>query len=613
MCGIAGYISLEGRPGSAAVVRRMTDAIAHRGPDGEGAFVEGSLALGHRRLAIIDLSDGGQQPMRTPDQRFTITYNGEIYNHAELKVELRALGRRFQSASDTEVLLQAIAEWGLEKALPRLNGMFAFALWDARDRALYLSRDRFGVKPLYWCRSKNLVLFGSEVKAILAHPEVETALDPDGLAEYVAFQNFHTDRTLFRGVQTLPAGSCLTIRPDSGLVGAPVRYHALRFSKPDQDREAEELAPYFDFLFRQAVSRQTVADVELGSYLSGGLDSGAITAVAASELSHLRTFTCGFDLSSASGLEVYFDERRDAEMMSALWKTEHYEMVLKAGDMERIIPKLVWHLEEPRIGQCYPNFYVAGLASKFNKAVFAGTGSDELFGGYPWRYESALGETSDETAERTYRQWLRLVPEVTHAQLLAPLRGQLSTTTPRDIFDAVFERPALGASVEDRLNAVLTYEANTFLHGLLVMEDKVAMAHGLECRVPFLDNDLADFASTLAIRHKLRSVGGRRPSSGRTSGGKQLLRRAFASFMPVEIVNREKQGFSAPDASWFRGESIDFVRARIGNPRARIYGLLDYGVAAPLLEEHWSGQRNHRLLIWSLIYLEQAMETWHLA
>src|SRR5436190_4579047 len=420
MCGIAGYVKLDGGPGAVSIIRRMTDAIAHRGPDGEGFWVDGPVALGHRRLAIIDLSDGGRQPMQTEDGRWTITYNGELYNYAELKALLRSLGVRFHSASDTEVLLQAVAYWGLE-ALEKFNGMFAFALWDAHKRELHLARDRFGVKPLYWMQHDSTILFGSEVKAILAYPEVHAGLDLSGLREYLTFQNFYSERTLFAGVSLLPPAACVTIQVATARIAPPVRYHQIAFRESLGTSSAADLEQELDHLFRQAVGRQLIADVEVGSYLSGGIDSAAITAIAATQVDNLRTFTCGFDLSSASGLELYYDERREAEMVSARCHTEHYEMVLKAGDMERVIPKLVWHLEEQRVGQCYPNFYISRLASKFNKVVLAGTGGDEIFGGYVWRYHSAFGATPAELQCNAFRTWQRLFPPEVREHALAPV------------------------------------------------------------------------------------------------------------------------------------------------------------------------------------------------
>lgn len=619
MCGIAGYLELDGAPAATAVVRRMTDAVAHRGPDGEGLWIGGPVGLGHRRLSIIDLSDRGRQPMQTEDGRWTITYNGELYNYAELKTELSALGHSFRSTSDTEVLLKAVAHWGLD-ALPKFNGMFAFALWDAKQRELHLARDRFGVKPLYWARVGNTLLFGSEIKALLAHPRMEAALDLSALREYLTFQNLLSQRTLFKGVSLVPAGSVLTCKVEGSRVGEPQHYYRMSFAEPQVARPTEALASELDYLFRQAVSRQLVADVELGSYLSGGIDSGAITAVAAGELNHMRTFTCGFDLSSASGMELFFDERRDAEMIAARCHTEHYEMVLKAGDMERVIPKLVWHLEEPRVGQCYPNFYISGLASKFNKVVLAGTGGDEIFGGYVWRYLSAYGETPEALEENTFRTWQRLIPPDLVPQALSPLAaaGDLGPE-PFEVFRSIMPRVDAAATAADRLNAIMTFEANSFLKGLLIMEDKVAMAHGLETRVPFLDNDLVDFGCRLPAREKLSFLPDSDGAAGgdtalkRSNEGKRLLRRAIAQYVPPAIASREKQGFSAPDATWFKGQSIEYVRSRIGTPHARIYQFLDQKTVDGLLQEHLHGQRNHRLLIWSLLYLEQAFETWHLA
>ncbi|PZO75751.1 MAG: asparagine synthase (glutamine-hydrolyzing) [Mesorhizobium amorphae] len=617
MCGIAGYLDLDGAPAATPVVRRMTDAVAHRGPDGEGIWIGGPVGLGHRRLAVIDLSDGGRQPMQTEDGRWTIVYNGELYNYAELKTELSALGIRFRSSSDTEVVLKALAYWGLD-ALRRFNGMFAFALWDAVEHRLHLARDRFGIKPLYWALAGRTLLFGSEIKALLAHPRMEAALDLGALREYLTFQNFLSERTLFKGVSLLAPGTVVSWRMGETVSPTPRRYHSLAFSEPDTERSEDDLAAELDHLFRQAVSRQLVADVELGAYLSGGIDSGAIAAVASSAIPHLRTFTCGFDLSSASGVELVFDERRDAEMMAARFGTEHYEMVLKAGDMERIIPKLVWHLEEPRVGQCYPNFYIAGLASKFNKVVLAGTGGDEIFGGYAWRYLSAYGATPDALEANAFRTWQRLIPPDLAPAALAPLRGAGDGgPEPFELFRSLLPETGPRATPAERIHALMTFEANSFLRGLLAVDDKVSMAHGLEARVPFLDNDLAEFGSRLAMRHKLAPLPGdggpMAPGHRRSNEGKRLLRRVAGNFVPAEVASREKQGFSAPDASWFKGQSIDYVRRRLGTPKARIFQLLDRPTIDGLLGQHFAGQHNHRLLIWSLIYLEQALETWDLA
>jgi asparagine synthase (glutamine-hydrolysing) len=346
----------------------MTNALAHRGPDGAGAFVDGPVGLGHRRLSILDLSSAGQQPMASASGRAVLTYNGEIYNFQSLRLELQALGHRFVSQTDTEVLLYAYEAWG-ESCLARLNGMFAFAIWDNYRQFLFLARDRFGVKPLYYTIQDNAFVFASEIKAILAHPCVSARLCPDALGEYFTFQNVFSDRTLFDGIKLLPGGCRLTVSANAPSPILQHRFWDYRFQPETIVETKEEASERLYGLFEQAVTRQLVSDVPVGSYLSGGLDSGSITGVAARQLGRLNTFTCGFDLSSASGLELGFDERPASELMSNLFKTEHYEIVLHAGDMEYVLPELIWHLEDLRVGQCYPNYYIARLASKFVKVV----------------------------------------------------------------------------------------------------------------------------------------------------------------------------------------------------------------------------------------------------
>ena len=622
MCGIAGLINLNGDPVSPVTLKRMTDAISHRGPDGEGHWIEGSVGLGHRRLAIIDLSPAGNQPMLSADHRYVMTYNGEVYNYRELRAELEAEGVWFRSQTDSEVVLYALAQWGID-ALLKFNGMFALALWDRKEQTLLLARDRYGIKPLYYAHQGNTLAFGSEQKVITAQPKFQRKLNKPALLEYFTFQNIFTDQTLFEDVRLLPAGSFVTLDFNKAANQKPklTQYWDYRFREPDHPGSKHEYLEELDRLFKQAVNRQLIGDVELGAYLSGGMDSGSITAIAAQQNPYLKTFTCGFDLSSASGIELGFDERVKAEAMSYLFKTEHYEMVLKAGDMERCMSKLVYHLEEPRVGQSYPNYYAAKLASKFVKVVLSGSGGDELFGGYPWRYyRAANAQNFDEYVDQHYLYWQRLVDNRTLKLMFAPVWGEVDGIWTRDIFRDVFathdndlRRP------EDYINHSLYLEAKTFLHGLFVVEDKLSMAHGLENRVPFMDNDLVDFAMQCPVGLKLNNLyEGLRINENnqgdkqgayfeKTSDGKQILRSMMARHVPSNIVNGAKQGFSSPDASWFRGDSIDFVKRSLLNDNAAIYSVLDRHIVGQLIEEHLRGEQNRRLLIWSLLNVETWM------
>jgi asparagine synthase (glutamine-hydrolysing) len=616
MCGIAGVFDLAGAPVDPGVLKRMTDAIAHRGPDGEGYYVDGGLGFGHRRLSIIDLSENAAQPLTNETGDVVLIYNGEIYNFKALRTELEARGHRFRSATDSEVVVHGYEEWG-DDCVTRLNGMFAFALWDRRQQRLLLARDRYGVKPLYYWHEGETLVFGSEIKALLPHPRVRVQVDRAALLEYFTFQNQFGDRTLFAGVHMLPAGHVMSVSAD-GRAGRR-RYWDYHFAEPASAGDPVEYEEELHRLFVNAVQRQLVSDVPVGAYLSGGMDSGGITAVASREIPHLASFTAGFDLSSASGLELHFDERQRAEELSNQFRTEHYQVVLKSGDMERVMPALVWHLEDLRVGQCYPNFYVSRLASKFVKVVLSGTGGDELYGGYPWRYYRAAGSLDlDNYVQRYYAFWQRLVPNTVIHRLFQPdvwasIRDIQTIDVMRSVVDgttAPLERP------EDYVNRSLYFECKTFLHGLLVVEDKLSMAHGLETRVPFLDNDVVDLAMRLPVRAKLRDLdlGDRLDENAvgqkndvyyaRTNDGKIILRKMLSRLLPPGYVEGAKQGFSAPDASWFRGQSIDYVQALILDPNARIYEFLRPDTVGELVGAHLRGEKNRRLLIWSLISFE---------
>ena len=618
MCGIVGQINFDKSPVSPVVLKKMTDAIIHRGPDGEGHWIEESVGFGHRRLSIIDPSPLGRQPMVSRDQRYVLTYNGEIYNFRELRTELEAKGYGFRSQTDSEVVLYSLVEWGSD-ALLKFNGMFALAFWDRRHKQLLLARDRYGIKPLYYFQNEQKIVFGSEQKAILEQPAFDRKINKQALLEYFTFQNLFTNQTLLEGIYLLQPGHFATLDTVEGTkVLKHTMYWDYEFSEPVKTIPKEEYLEELDRLFKQAVNRQLVSDVELGSYLSGGMDSGSITAIASSNFPYLKTFTCGFDLSSASGIELSFDEREKAEAMSAKFKTEHYEMVLKAGDMERCLPKLSWHLEEPRVGQSYPNFYASKLASKFVKVVLSGAGGDELFGGYPWRYyRGAKAKNFKEYVDEYYLYWHRLIPNTEISKVFAPIWKDVGDVWTRDIFENVFSTHSNSLEKpEDFINHSLYFEAKTFLHGLFVVEDKLSMAHSLETRVPFMDNDLVDFATQCPVGLKLNNLGnvlrinenepGRKTNQyyQKTNDGKQLLRDMMSNYIPKNIVEGKKQGFSSPDASWFKGDSIDFTREVLFDENARIYETLDYMSVIQLVNEHLSGKHNRRLLIWSLLNVE---------
>ncbi|MGE3313509.1 MAG: asparagine synthase (glutamine-hydrolyzing) [Planctomycetaceae bacterium] len=632
MCGIAGFLNLDGEPASAELLSRMTAAVAHRGPDGSGLHVEANAALGHRRLAILDLSDAGRQPMSTDDGRFVISYNGEVYNFRELRRELESCGHSFRSQTDTEVVLRAYVEWG-EACLNRLNGMFAFAIWDRRKRELFLARDRYGIKPLHYARIGATFLFASEIKGLFAHTALRPEIDPEALVEYFTFQNLISDRSLYRGVRMLPAGSSLVVSAanrDAAIV--PRRYWSFRFEEPTNPASEAEYREELVRLFRQAVERQLVSDVEVGAYLSGGMDSGSINAVASRSHARWQTFTCGFDMTTASESERRFDERSAAAKISSLLGTTHHERVLNAGDLERGVAPVAWHLDEPRVGQSYPNYYAAELASEHVKVVLSGTGGDEFFGGYPWRYYPQVGSNRfGEFTDRYYQFWQRLVPEQSRREFFAPIWREVRHVDTRSLFHELLagDGNSHNASLtpEACVNLCLDFEARTFLHGLLAVEDKLSMAHGLESRVPFLDNDLVDFAMQLPVRQKLgrldeiakllRSDGaGRAANSNLLDGyihnprdGKTLLRDAMNRLLPEEITKAGKQGFSAPDAAWFRQESLNYVRRTLDGPDSKLAEFLDPAAVRAVLDEHAEGRRNRRLLIWSLLSVEQCLRS----
>jgi asparagine synthase (glutamine-hydrolysing) len=654
MSAIAGIVSKTGVRVEAASMKAMCDSMAHRGPDDAGYafFCQGkraggagscysrftepmfhtrnqhiapfggpyfedecrkvhfSLGMGHRRLAVIDLSVAGHQPMPTADRRYWITYNGEVYNFPELRSELQERGHQFSGHSDTEVILYLWEEYG-ETCLSRLDGIFALAVHDLRENILTLARDRFGAKPLYYAENSDTFVYASEVKGILASGHIRAQVDPAALWEYFTFQNIYSNRTLMDGVRLLEPGAMLRIRP--GCNEAPA-YQFFHSSFPSIDpgmRDASALEEAIAGTFAGAVQAQLVSDVDIGAYLSGGMDSGSVVAVAGRGIPRLLTFTCGFDLTNVSGIEQGFDERAVSESLAYLLQTEHYEVVLHSGDMPAAMEKISWHVDDPRVGMCHQNWYVAKLASKFVKVCLSGTGGDELFGGYPWRYLCGInGDSLAASQEKYFQHWHRFLPASQVSQLFSGDLHHLAEH-PRQAFDAVFAKGPEANSelsfMENALQRMFHFEFRTFLHGILLMDDKISMAHGLEVRAPFLSNGLADLAFRIPASFKLNLAkmahnGGNAAFSAEE--GKLILRRSMRDFLPEKYLTQPKQGFSPPDENWYRGESMEYIKEILYDERARQRPWFNQKTVTDCLEEHFAGQRNHRLLIWSLLSFE---------
>ncbi len=617
MCGIAGIFNLNGAPISAKVLQDMSVSLAHRGPDGEGDYINNNLGLAHRRLAIIDTSTLAKQPMSSNNSDWVIVFNGCIYNFQSLRNKLQSLGHTFKSHSDTEVIVEGLAAYG-PSFFTQLNGMFAVAAWNNKEHTLYLSRDRHGVKPLYyWFNGKSLV-FASEVKAILQHPDYSISVDYDALNQYFTFQNVFTYNTLFRGVHMLPPANTIKVTNLTTQI-THNSWWDYDFTNTDESLSFEDSVELTRGAFEAAVSRQLISDVPVGSYLSGGLDSGSITAVACQQINRINTFTAGFDMSEVTGVEANYDERRNAQLMSNHFHTQHYEQVINAGDLRWSLPRLVWHLEDLRVGMSYPNYYISGLASKFVKVCLAGTGGDELYGGYPWRYYRVFKSLNQaDFFDNYYRFWQRLVSDE-DKKLLFNERTfkEIDVEAPRSIFKSVFtfndhlkyDKP------EQHIANSLYFEIKTFLPGLLLVGDKLSMAHGLEERFPFLDNDLVDIAARIPVRYKLANLqqvihidendfGNKSNKYREYDNGKSVFRNAMKSYLPDAVVNRKKQGFSAPDESWYRGENAQYIKELLLHRNTCCSEFIDIKYMERIIHEHTEQHINHRLLIWSFLCFE---------
>ena len=600
MCGICGKVNFDReRPVSPALVRAMADTIAHRGPDDDGYYVKGALGFGFRRLSIIDLSTG-HQPLSNEDGSVWVVFNGEIYNYRELRTELVAKGHVFKTQSDTEVLVHLFEEYG-ERSVERLRGMFAFAIWDERRETLFLARDRVGIKPLYYYMSDRCLIFGSEIKAILADPEVKREVVPEMIDRFLTFYYVPGEETLLRNIYKLAPGSHMIVR--NGTVQIK-QYWDLKFAAAPTTRvQAEEkLLSLLD----ECVQSHMISDVPVGFLLSGGVDSTAMLGMAVGKTDHhLSSFTLGFAFPGLA------DERPYARLAASRYGSEHHEMSISAQEFADFVPNFAWYMEEP---VCEPQaialYYVTRFARDFVKVLISGEGGDEAFAGYPiyrnvlWveRIKRALGPLS-KIASGALSQLNRVWPHQRLAKYAPLLRLNLEsyyysrTSGPSRFFnsnsvelyspsfsDHVDREFSISAvkryleenSVDGYLNRMLYTDTKTSLpDDLLLKADKMTMANSVELRVPFLDHRLLEFAASLPPNFKVRGF-----------ETKHIAKRALRNRVPHEILHRKKVGFPVPYESWMRNELKDWVRSVLLDPESIGRGYFNQRCIEDLIEKN---------------------------
>ncbi|HEX8919846.1 MAG TPA: asparagine synthase (glutamine-hydrolyzing) [Pyrinomonadaceae bacterium] len=637
MCGIAGIISSAPE----ARIRPMLDSIEHRGRDDEGVWTsleiddEGRRAcLGHRRLSIIDTSSAGHQPMLSLDGRFVLTFNGEIYNYLELKPELEALGHRFRTETDTEVLLAAFAEWGAA-CLPRLNGMFAFAIWDVKERKLTLARDRLGIKPLYYAQvagengAGSSFIFASEVKAILATGLAERSLDPEALNQFLTFLWTPDPHTLFRGIRKLPPAHALTFCDDDLTVR---EWWDVSFDEIEEGRSDEWWQEKVLETLNRVVGMEMVADVPLGSFLSGGIDSSSIVALMKNHSNGRRvsTYSIGIEAEDLR-YDIIPDDVVWARRVNELLDTDYHEIMLKP-DVADLLPKLVYHMDEPAIDMAIPSYLVSRAARETLTVMLSGMGGDEVFAGYPRQMAMKIASALDPIPTLLRRPLMKTVASVLPGglpgKLTAPLRnakkfaksaalsfenrymgygtyftdeakGRLyagemfSATRGMDAYHhhrRYFERVKNAAP----LNRLLYVDLKTFLPCLnLTTTDKTAMAANLEVRVPFLNYELVELAARMPPHLKLRGL-----------KRKYILKRMAEKLLPKEVVWRKKAGFGAPIRSWLRGPLRPMVDELLSEETVKRRGLFNPQEVRRIIAANLSGREDYNLQVFQLLTLE---------
>ncbi len=619
MCGIAGKLFFDlAHHVDPALLHAMNRVLAHRGPDDSGVFHDGAIGLAHRRLSIIDLSPGGHQPMASADGTLWITYNGEIYNFRELRAELEAEGVRFRSQSDTEVILALWQREGVA-SVRRLCGMFAFAMWDARERRLTLVRDRLGKKPLHYYVDDEKALFASEAKGIFVDPDVPAQADLEAIHHYLTYGYVLSPRSAFRGLRKVPPAHYVEI--DAGGVRV-ARYWQLRYRPKLRLAEGEACEALLAKL-REAVRRRLVADVPLGVFLSGGIDSSTVVALMSGLVSGpVKTFSIGFE-------EEKYNELPWARRIAERYHTDHHEFVVKPDAMA-ILPELVWHYDEPFADPAaIPTYYLAQLARQHVTVALNGDAGDENFAGYDryWLHQMttrwdaipaplkraadvgvwALPRNGDPSglprrirnfwadknveARRRYGRWLTLLTEPMKRELYTAEFGRAVADV--DPMDSLLGAYAL-ADTPDLVDATLGADVATYLpDDLLVKVDVATMAHGLEGRAPMVDHELMEFVAALPSSYKLRGA-----------EKKYLLKRAVRDLVPAEILSRPKMGFGVPISAWFKGPLREMLHDTLFS-----HASLDRGLFAPralrrLVDEHERGIGEHHPQLWGLLMLE---------
>jgi len=619
MCGINGiaFSSRSRRRVDAAVLKSMRDVITHRGPDDEGIFIDENVGLGHRRLSIVDVASG-HQPMTNEDGSLYITYNGEVYNHADFRAALEERGHVYQTHCDTETILHLYEEYG-DGCVEHLRGMFAFAIWDRNKRELFIARDRLGVKPLYYVHSDDGSLyFASEIKALLEARAVKAELNFAAFSDYLANHATSGEDTLFVNVKRLMPGHTLTWR--DGEIKLK-KYWDVSFAKSAQDgRSSRDYIAEWSELFRQSVQLRLMADVPLGMFLSGGIDSSAIAAVMSTLVDEpIKTFSVAFAEREANELEY-------ARLVARAFKTDHHEVVISPEQFFDALPELIWHEDEPL---AHPSsvalYFVSELASRHVKVVLTGEGSDELMAGYA-RYRKtilnlALGERyhrmipasvrelvrariAGRTGSKLQRTFLHLSPDIesiyfdNFAVFARSDQEQLLTAETIDRIGRIdpyagVRRVLSDTDAESLLDRLLYADIKTYLHELLMKQDQMSMAASVESRVPFLDHKLVEFTSSLPERLKLH---------GWTT--KYVLRQSMKGVLPEQILTRAKMGFPVPIGAWFRGAYAQVVDEYVLSNRAMDRGIFNVQFVRTLVNQHQRGEANHSERLWSLVNFE---------